>query len=389
MNRNLILMALSLMTWGVGEGMFIFFQPLYLQELGASPVEIGGILGIMGLAMTVAHLPAGFLADRIGRRPMIIAAWLLGTLSAWIMALSNSLPVFIIGNTLYGLTAFVVSPMNSYITAARGSLSVGRVLTLISATYNVGSILGPLLGGWIGNRAGLKTNFLVAACIFMVSAAIVFFLRPQPVQPRQEEPGQRSWRNSGKAVLTPRFVQFLAIVFIATFSMFLPQQLSPNFLQNERGINLAQMGQLLAGRAAGVVVLNLVVGQMNARVGFLLAHLGIASFATLLWQGGGFPAYALGYFLLGSYHTARSMVVAQGRTLVNAANMGLAYGMIETTAAMVVILAPPLAGILYDLDPPLVYPISLGLIGFSLIMALFFSPVCSRDMRVELPEEST
>ncbi len=65
MSRDLILLGFSLMTWGIGEGMFFIFQPLYLQQLGASPVTIGVIFGAAGIAMTVAHIPAGHLADRI------------------------------------------------------------------------------------------------------------------------------------------------------------------------------------------------------------------------------------------------------------------------------------------------------------------------------------
>ena len=56
-SRDLILIALSLMTWGLGEGMFYFFQPLYLQELGADPLKIGTILGLVGLAMMLSYLP--------------------------------------------------------------------------------------------------------------------------------------------------------------------------------------------------------------------------------------------------------------------------------------------------------------------------------------------
>ena len=44
----------SMMVWGIGEGMFYIFQPLYLQQFGADPLMIGGILGGLGLAMTVA-----------------------------------------------------------------------------------------------------------------------------------------------------------------------------------------------------------------------------------------------------------------------------------------------------------------------------------------------
>ena len=58
MSRDLLLMAVSLFTWGIGEGMFIYFQPLYLEKWGANPVEIGAILGAMGVAMAVAQAPA-------------------------------------------------------------------------------------------------------------------------------------------------------------------------------------------------------------------------------------------------------------------------------------------------------------------------------------------
>ena len=44
MNRNLLLVAISLFTWGVGEGLFIYFQPLYLQQWGADPLMIGAVL---------------------------------------------------------------------------------------------------------------------------------------------------------------------------------------------------------------------------------------------------------------------------------------------------------------------------------------------------------
>ncbi len=49
MNRNLLLVALSLFTWGVGEGLFIYFQPIYLQQWGADPLMIGAVFGEWGL----------------------------------------------------------------------------------------------------------------------------------------------------------------------------------------------------------------------------------------------------------------------------------------------------------------------------------------------------
>ena len=64
MTKDFILVTVSLIIWGMGEGTFMYFQPLYLQELGASPLVIGSILGGVGLAMTLFHIPAGFRSDR-------------------------------------------------------------------------------------------------------------------------------------------------------------------------------------------------------------------------------------------------------------------------------------------------------------------------------------
>jgi MFS family permease len=377
MSRDLILVALSMMIWGLGEGMFFFFEPLYLQQLGASPVMIGGILGGVGVAMTLSYLPAGYISDRFGRRPLLWLAWLMGLSATWLMALSRTLPAFVAGVILYGATAFVVVPLNSYITAARGKWTVGRAITAISASFSLGAILGPLIGGWIGEQMGLQRTFLVAAVIFIFSTLLIFFLRPQPVEPPHPDANGRGLRG---LFLNTRYIRYLIIVFIVMFCIYLPQPLSQNFLQNQRSLNLAQIGQLISARYLGVVVLNLILGQMNAQVGFLLSQIGMSLFTLLIWQGNSMPWYALGYFLGGSYGTARSLATAQGRALIHHANMGLGYGMIETMSSTAIILAPPLAGYLYSLNPTLVYPVSLVLIGIAIMVTLAFSPIQRREI---------
>ena len=192
--------------------------------------------------MAITHLPAGYLSDRFGRRPMIYAAWTVGVVAAWIMALSNSLTVFVAGAVMYGFTGFVMTPLNSYITAARGTQSVGRALTLISATFSFGAILGPWLGGEIGERFGLRTNFLVAACFFVASTLIILFIKPQPVEAVEKQSSSlpaNSWLNA-------RFVLFLGLIFLSVFSMMLPQPFSQLFLLNERDISLNQLGRLIS-----------------------------------------------------------------------------------------------------------------------------------------------
>src|ERR1043165_7010675 len=136
--------------------------------------------------MAITHIPAGRLADRIGRRPLLIVAWVLGLVSALIMGLALALPLFLIGLFGYGLTAFVSAPLNSYVTAARGEWPVGTVLSLTTATFALGMVLGPITGGWIGDHYGMRISFLVAAAIFVISNVFILLIERQPMD-RSEE----------------------------------------------------------------------------------------------------------------------------------------------------------------------------------------------------------
>ncbi len=368
MSRDLIFIALALFTWGVGEGMFLSFEPLYLQELGADPVRIGAVLGALGLSMAAAQAPAGYLADRFGRKPVLVAAWYVGVIATWLMALAPSLPLFVTGLLLYGLTAWVMTPLNSYLTAARGKLSVGRAITLISAAFYGGAIIGPLLGGAVGQRLGLRYNFWGAAIFFVVSTMLIVNIRPQPVS------SHRTADRSLDIFRDQSYLRYLALVFVVMVGLYLPQSLSPNFLQNQRGLDLPAIGRLVAVSNVGIVVLNLVFGQFATRTGFVLSQAAVAVFALLLWQGETFGWFAGAYFLLGGYRVARNLAIAQVADFVNIGKTGVAYGITETISLLASFVAPPIAGVLYAQNPVWMYTVSLGMIVVTVALSVRFLP---------------
>lgn len=368
MNRSLFSVALALLVWGVGEGMFFNFAPIYMQQLGSDPQQIGLILGGFGAAMAVTHIPAGFLADRFGRKPLLIAAWALGLLATVVMALARTIWPFVAGYLIYGLTAFVSSPLSSYMTAARGKWTVGQTLTFTTTMFSSGMVIGPLLGGWIGDRFGLRAIYAAAAGIFIASNAILLFIENQPID--RHDPV-----NPPVSLLSnTRFLRFLLVVGLGVFAMYLAQPLAPNFLRTERGLSLSQAGLIFTAGAFGNALLSFLLGQISPRAGYPISQALVGLFAFLLWRGGGLPLFALGYFLLGGFRAARPLALAQARELIHESQMGLSYGMMETVAAIVFILTPPLAGYLYERDPYLVYPIAIGLISLSVLVAVLFAP---------------
>jgi MFS family permease len=369
LNRSLVFVALALLLWGFGEGMFFNFVPIYLdRQFLLSKYEIGLVLGAFGFSMAITHIPAGHLADRLGRRPLLIIAWLLGLVSALVMGLALALPLFLVGLFGYGLTAFVSAPLSSYVTAARGRLPVGTVLSLTTATFATGMVLGPVTGGWIGDNFGMRMSFFVAAVVFVFSSIFILLIERQPIDSHDPDAPPPDLKSN------QHFRTFMGVLALAIFAMYLAQPLTPNFLEGVRGLSLSQTGIIFTAGALGNSVMAILLSRVPPRRGFLLAQALVSLFALLIWKGTSLPIFVLGYFLLGGFRAGRPMALAQARELVHDSQMGVTYGIMETISAVIFILTPPLAGILFERDPMIVYPLSIGLIVVSILVSYLFSP---------------
>mgnify|MGYP001050179809 CR=1 FL=1 len=367
-----------MLTWGLGEGIFLIFLPLYLQQFGADPILIGTILGINGLVSAVVQIPAGYLADKLGRRPVIWFNFITGVIAAWIMALAPSLGVFVAGLLLYGLTMSVMAPLNSYVQGARGKWSVGRAVSFISAAYNFGAILGPIIGGALGEMFNLRTAYFATGIVFSISTAIVLFARKQPVAVPAKIKGD------GHLFKNKRFVAMLVMIFPVMFAVSLPQPLAPNFLQNQRGLSLSQIGQLGSLGALGSVLLMLAFGSLQSGLALMIGQVGLVVFALLLWQGQGLVWYGLAYLAMGGYRLCRAMTVALARPVVRASEVGLAFGMVETLNSIGYMAAPVVAGFLYDWRPQAIFPVSLAALGVTLLLSIRFLRRNGRGQRKEV-----
>jgi MFS family permease len=369
LNRSLLFVAVALLLWGFGEGMFINFVPIYLdRQFALSEYEIGLVLGAFGFSMAIMHIPAGRIADTFGRRPLLIVAWIMGLLSALIMGLALAFPLFLIGLFGYGLTAFVSSPLSSYVTAARGSLPIGTVLSLTTATFAMGMVLGPVTGGWIGDNYGMRTSFLIAAALFVLSNIFIFLIERQPVDHDDPEAPPLHLRSN------QRLLVFMGVLAFAIFAMYVAQPLTPNFLEGVRGLSLSETGIIFTAGALGNSIMAILLSRVPPRRGFLIAQALVMLFSLFIWKGTSLPFYVLGYFLLGGFRAGRPMALAQARELVHDSQMGITYGIMETISSLIFILTPPLAGILFERDPMIVYPLSIGLIAVSIAVSYFFSP---------------
>lgn len=365
MSRDLVLTALSLGIWGLGEGFFIYFNSLWLEKLGAEPAAIGGILGAAGLAMALAHVPAGYLSDRIGSRPLMWAAWILGFVATGIMAFFENLPGFVVGLLLYNFTAFVSSPMSNYVSSKRGKMSVGRALTLTSGFYSLGMTAGPQIGGLISSQWGLSAVYKLAFAVFSISTLVILQIRPNNMEKEPHLHGTSS--SLGKNRL---FLALLPVLALITFASFMPQTLSSNYLQNQRSLDLTAIGTLGSLASLSNAFFMLALGSIKPALGLMLGQALAGGFSLLLYFGTDLIWYQTGYLLLGGTRLGRSMALAFARRFIRAEQTGFGFGIIEMLNGGALFLASTVAGLLYASQPNSIYSIGALLILLSFLISL-------------------
>ena len=367
MERDLVLISSSLFAWGMGEGLFFYFLPLSLQDWGANPLLIGAVYGGIGVATAIAQIPAGYLADRIGARYIMYASWVIGMIATWIMALANSLTLFVIGLWIYYLTAFVMAPMNKYITQLRGKWSVSRALTFAAGSFALGAVAGPILGGLIADQFGIRKIYLFSAVIFIISTTIIFFVKFRKTVVEEE------LKDNSHLFQNRRFVTFLVLSFFSIMFVYLPQPLTPNYLHDVVSLNQTTIGLLGTIGNIGNAFATLILGTLPSTIGLFLSQIMVAIFAVLLWKGQSPFTYGLAYFLLGGYRLNRSMIVSKIRSFIREKEVGLAFGILETVTGLAIIFTPIVAGWIYSQNPVLIYPVGFALISLAIVAnGLFF-----------------
>ena len=369
------LMMLALFLWASGEGLFTYIQPIYIQQLGANPVQIGTVLALAGLAMTAAYLPGGILSDRIPRKIILLGGWMLGIVGVLTMAWAHDWRTFTPGIMLYSFSAFCVPAISATVADAAGGTPLARVITIVYAGYSAGSIISPAVGGWLAQMTNMRTVYLIAAVCYAVSTAVVLFIKPRPVQARVwKAPSVHMVRSNGLLAL---------IVFAMFLPLYIGVPLAPNFMRNVAGWPVDRIGLLGTLYALGLTALAPTLGRLSARhpIRGLLAGQALVwvSLGLLFIGAQGLPAIAFAaFFLRGGYGACRSLAGAQIAGQASAENRGAAFGLAETSVASAQMVAPYLAGWLYE-----VLPAAPILAGLALIpVGLLLTPMLGRQAQV-------
>lgn len=368
MNRDLRILSLALLTWALGEGLFIYLIPLHMEELGASPIQIGGLMAVASLTQAAIMLPAGVAADRLGARNVILAGWILGLVTCAIMAATTQLWVFTLGWAGYGFSAWVVPPITSYIARGRGSLKPERALTLVFAAFSAGMIISPTLGGLIADRFGLRATFWPALVIMTISNAVIFLLPPQARQAKVDRQGQLA------LVRDRRFTGLMALLFTIIFALYLGVPLAPNYLQSHWGIEVSKIGLFGSIASLGEVILVLYLGKLSPRKSILILQATGMLYLFILLSSGLTGWLALAFFMRAGVTSTRQFIDALATRTIAPEAYGLGFAISTTTHRVANVAAAAAAGWMYNLSPAVPFQVGLLLLPITMVLTLFLTP---------------
>jgi DHA1 family tetracycline resistance protein-like MFS transporter len=194
---------------------------LVLNFLGGdtpNAAKMFGLFGTVWALMQFLFSPVlGVLSDRFGRRPVILLSNLGLGLDYIVMALAPTLSWLFVGRVISGITAASISTGTAYVADVVEPEKRAGAFGLIGSAFGVGFVLGPALGGLLGN-SDPRLPFWVAGGLSLANALYGYFVLPESLPPEKRK--AFTWRRAnsiGSLVLLrshPELFRLATIQFI-------------------------------------------------------------------------------------------------------------------------------------------------------------------------------
>lgn len=342
---------------------------LFAQSLGAGPEAIGFVISASTLTGVFLKLPSGALSDLYGRRLLLRIGIMAFALPPFVYPFIHDLPTLITLRFLHGTATAVYVPSALATVADLFRERRGAALGWYTASTQAGSLIGPVLGGWIVYAAGFATTFVTAGAFGLIGLLLFFFLPLEPPPPRGRATGLgvvltdmgkglrlvarnrralvTSLTDGGSKIANGALMAFLPIYGVTV------------------GLNASEVGLLFGVQGITAFVSKPIMGRVSDRVGrppLIVLGLAIcaATFGSMPWVSGLFPLL----FLAAGFGFGEAVVLTSTSAYIadvsELKTLGAGMGMLGTLSDIGHAGGPLLAGLLIA---HLHYPAAFGIIA--------------------------
>jgi MFS family permease len=158
------------------------------SKVGLSMMQLGVAFSIISFINMLMTVPAGIFADRYGRKAIILPGILLDVASLVLFSFSTSYLGFIVAGVLMGLGTGMANPIQAaYAADLARKGNIGVTMGLFRTFGDAGFFIGPILLGWIADRASFESALWVnAGLLTMVALLLAIAGKETVVRKRQE-----------------------------------------------------------------------------------------------------------------------------------------------------------------------------------------------------------
>ncbi|HEX8057130.1 MAG TPA: TCR/Tet family MFS transporter [Novosphingobium sp.] len=352
-------------------------------SLAAAGIWTGVIGSLWALMQFVCAPLIGSLSDRFGRRPVILISTAGLTLDWVLMALAPNLSWLVVGRIIGGITSASATALFAYMADITAPENRARAFGLIGAAISAGFVLGPALGGVLGDIAPRLPFWVAAGCSGL---AFVYGLAVLTESLPAERRKPFAWRTANpvaalRMLAGRRELSTLAMsVLLLTFSHRLFMTVFVLFAGHQHGLSTLQVGALLTfSSVLDLIMQGTVVGPATTRfgdrrttivglVGGTLSFLAMGLAPNALW----FVAAMVPASLMGlAEPTLKSMLSRR----VPESEQGQLQGAMQSLASVAGISGPLFFGWVYAVSsetaPGVSFVIAAGILGAATVLAGF------------------
>jgi len=373
-SRSTLFILLSIVVVDlIGFGIVMPVLPFYAREFDASATTLGLLMMSYAAAQFVCAPLWGRLSDRVGRRPVILVSVAGTSASLLLFGLAESLLGLFVARILAGGFAANVSVATAYITDVTNEEERTRWMGMVGASFGVGFILGPIIGGLL-SPLGYRVPMLVAAGLAFINLIYASFSLKEP--DRHVDRAAKAVSASRFSVLRDPEVRQLCLIYL-TYSIAVAQleTIFAFYMIDRFKFDVLEVAWIFVGMA---IVMGGIQGGGMKSLSARYSEKQLAVTGSLL--------LGLGFVLLPSAQTWAVLLVplalaAVGRAITQPPLMsltsmaatpdtrGIVMGTFQSSASLARVVGPVLAGLLYDVAKPGPFYLAAGLMGCAFLLS--------------------
>jgi len=350
----------------LGLGLIVPIVPALMGAVTHDPAHAARWSGLIdssyGVLQFLTAPLLGRLADRYGRRPVLLAS--LGFLGVDYLAhaVNPTVASLMVFHGLAGAFAGTGTVVNAYVADITPPPGRARAYGLIGAVFGLGFVAGPALGGLLG-AVDVRLPFVVAALLAFVNVGYGLLILPE------SRPGDHTTRivfdRPFAALVTvlrrPELGRLAAARFCADIARNVQQSLWTFLVTFQLGWATARTGLVMAGGAlAGALFSARAIGPVVRRLGDKRAAVAGAALSTVTLAGTAFATSAAHIYALQTVGVAAGIGGAAAQSWISrstgAHEQGSVQGALTSGAALAEAAIPALAGVLFAWSLPLGFP---------------------------------